>query len=146
MNSTEIVKQLSLIFGDGATPGQAFDAIMNMRREGVTLDEARSAMGNERITLPAKTDLSKLPIDPKRDNSERCYTNSTLMPWGKWRGKPLNSVPDDYWVWLLKQPEPIRDKRLVVWLEGRGCKQFLPEPSLPESPDEPPMEGDDVPF
>ena len=25
------------------------------------------------------------------------------MPWGKHAGKPLRSIPKDYWAWLLNQ-------------------------------------------
>lgn len=29
--------------------------------------------------------------------------DASIMPWGKYKDTPLGEVPDDYWVWFLKQ-------------------------------------------
>ena len=37
------------------------------------------------------------------------------MPWGKYHGKKLGSVPDDYWHWFLRQEWCDRYPRLVKY-------------------------------
>ena len=43
-----------------------------------------------------------------------------LMPFGKYKGGVLGSVPDDYWMWFLKQkfcdkfPELVEYANLVI--------------------------------
>ena len=44
MNPLDIVANLRKLFGDATSPGQAFDAILAMRRAGVTWDDAYKAV------------------------------------------------------------------------------------------------------
>lgn len=30
--------------------------------------------------------------------------DESIMPFGKYGGQKLGSVPDNYWIWFLKQP------------------------------------------
>lgn len=38
------------------------------------------------------------------------------MPFGKHRGVPMSKVPRDYWNWLLKQDEPIKNPMVARWV------------------------------
>lgn len=38
------------------------------------------------------------------------FTDESIMPFGKHRGKPLGEVPADYLVWLLEQDWATSDK------------------------------------
>lgn len=31
------------------------------------------------------------------------YHDETIMPFGKYKGKKLREIPDDYWLWFRKQ-------------------------------------------
>ena len=36
-----------------------------------------------------------------------------IMPWGKHRDERLGDVPEDYWLWFLRQPWCDKHPRLV---------------------------------
>lgn len=43
----------------------------------------------------------------KRD--QPMWHDDSKMPFGKWRGTRLGSIPDSYWQWLLEQDWAYRD-------------------------------------
>lgn len=45
------------------------------------------------------------------------YTDSTLMPFGKHKGKRLIDVPAHYLIWLLEFNEPLRNQQLKEYIE-----------------------------
>ena len=145
-DANRILTQLGRLFG-GETPGQAFDAIMDMRREGVTLADVRAAFDGTPMPTAAPKARCVAP-------GEGPYNDDTAMPWGKHRGTRLADVDPGYWRWLQKQDEPIRDKRLAAWLTARKgqpprvatSSMDDPEEASVDMVDNPPMEGDDVPF
>ena len=54
MSPEAIITNLKKIFGDVASPGQAFDAIMELRRDGVTWEDACLAISATGAPQPAR--------------------------------------------------------------------------------------------
>jgi hypothetical protein len=107
------------------SPGQAFDALLELRRNKIH-------PGDVAVALAEKTTTNSVTIATSTDP----LTDESPMPWGKYRGKRLIDVPVDYWRWLIAQPQPIHDQRLVTWLTFKGYKK-------PQTPID---DNDNVPF
>jgi len=62
-------------------------------------------------------------------------TDDSPMPFGKHRGTPLKAVPRDYFIWLCKQPDPVRHAALRTWLIAKSymkpASQATAEQPLP---------------
>lgn len=53
------------------------------------------------------------------------WDDNTIMPFGKWQGKELIDIPDDYFKWFWKenriwynfQKETIKNNNAIIWNE-----------------------------
>lgn len=56
------------------------------------------------------------------------------MPWGKYKGIPIDQVPRDYLVWALKNMDACRPDHERFWPEYTAVLEGLVGPHAPEKP------------
>jgi len=67
------------------------------------------------LNAPVKPVVPKSTPKPVESDD---YNDSTLMPFGKYKGTPLGKLDDNYVAWLYEQ-ERLSDERLYQWLHGK---------------------------
>lgn len=102
MTSQAILAELKKIVDQGITAGQAFDAIVNLRREQVTWAQIEQA-------------FSATPDTPLKDADTELNDDSP-MPFGKYAGKPMRDIDAGYLHWLWGQ-RPIKDARVERYIQ-----------------------------
>lgn len=89
------------------TPGQAFDALCNLRRDRVTLAQLKAALSG---------DDSHEPLDQVNANGE--YTDDTPFPFGKYKGVPISDIDAGYlhWLWCNRPIKHGEGKKIEAYI------------------------------
>ncbi len=134
MSAQDIVANLKKLFGEAHSPGQAFDAILALRRDGVTWDDAYKAVvthGQAQCALQRldETDdgSGSFPGATKADQSTPTFNNPKLG-FGKYNGLPLLDIVTkdiDYVRWMeMEHTSPFWREQARLVLLAAGLKAF----------------------
>jgi DNA polymerase-3 subunit epsilon len=126
-----------------ALPGQAGQYKVpslveaHLKLVGRPFDGAHNALADcqacARVYAALQGKLPPPPVESLPDLRE--YNDSTLMPFGKYKGTPLGRLSKSYCSWLYEQ-KTLSDKALYRWLHGEKKKAKQPAPPLVSSLEE----------
>jgi hypothetical protein len=106
MTDKDIVLNLKKLFGEAASPGQAFDAIVTMRQAGVTWNDAYRAItthGRALQRLDENEDESSQSERPQSSAKTDPKFKNPVLTFGQYQGKTLLEVSvirPSYLTWL----------------------------------------------
>lgn len=116
MNNPTLLAELQRLFDcHQYSPGQAFDALIGLRREGVTIEHIKAALTG---LTPANA-TTPIPLEPTQTNGAPnarttkdpgAFTDTTIADFGKYRGDKFVDIPSSYFQWLYDNAP--RDPRM----------------------------------
>lgn len=145
MNTETLQLRLETLFGGHASPGQAFDALLDMRQNGVTLAIVKAHLAGVAVQLDLPAGNTPTP-QMRQSPQNGPMTSDSLMPFGRHAGKVLKDVPMDYIRWLQSQGDELRHKPLREFLKTYKRDYST---KIGDVVDLPPLDDDDdedVPF
>lgn len=109
MSSLDIIAELTAMFSEHETAGNAIDRFINMKRAGVTFEAIAVALagGTPNITPPRQS------------------SNDYVVPFGKHKNEYISDVPTDYLRYALDNFDAMREdtrRAFELELEQRGTK------------------------
>jgi Putative quorum-sensing-regulated virulence factor len=94
---------------------------MNLNRLKHELNEMKAHMDNiVRLINDAENEPLLEPANPN------CLTDNDPIPFGKYRGRALGKLPQDYIDWLMAQDE-IKHRGVQAWINSKRSKTNEPE-------------------
>ena len=130
MNTQEIIKSITaLIDCEKYSPGQAFDALLDLRREKITPNDIAKAFGGSFTLQPDEP--KKAFVEPPTGP----VTDDTVCWFGKFRGVRMGDIDIGYFQWLWKQ-RPLKDQRMEPYVKKRlNIGKPDPEEAVPSTPE-----------